>query len=77
VTIDDAQVPEDLWPSVQALKNLAATSARTRPGPVLRSQPHFAITLHGEGVPRLLALYESQVPANVRPLLDLLMRYAR
>jgi hypothetical protein len=77
VTVDDAQVPEELRPSVVALSDLAAASARTRPGPVLRSQPHYAITLSGDHGPRLLTLYESQVPASVQPLLDLLMRYAR
>ncbi len=77
VTVDDAQVPEELWDAVRALNDLAAASVRTRPGPVLRSQPHYAISLLAEDGPRLLTLYESQVPATVRPLLDLLMRYAR
>ena len=77
VVVDEAQLPEELRPSIQTLADLAAVAVRTRPGPVLRSQPHYAITLHNGEAPRLLALYESQVPADLRPLIDLLMRYAR
>jgi len=77
VTIDDAQIPEELWPSVRALYDLVGASARVRPRPVLRSQPHYAITVQSQYGPKLMTIYESQVPRDVQPLLDLLMRYAR
>jgi hypothetical protein len=75
-TVDDVQLPDELRPAIEALAGLVRTQAQTRRGPVLRSQPHYVITLEGARGPALMTLYESQVPSRLRPLLDAIMSHA-
>jgi hypothetical protein len=78
-TVDAVQLSAQLRPALGALADLAKAKRRVRQGPVLRSQPHYAITLHDApeaAGPLLLTLYESQVPSALRPLLDEIMRHA-
>ncbi|MFI7589582.1 hypothetical protein ACIB24_21150 [Spongisporangium articulatum] len=73
VQLDD----DELGPAERsALAVLAAVTTARLEG-ILRSQPHYTITISGDGPPTLLHLYDSQIPREARAFVRDLIGRAR